>query len=127
MRNAAENSAIGGKEKPLKGFSNRIRSLATDVAKTAKFCLGFLTVFTGFFVLQHYFVRELVAAELLFGFGFAVLLVVVGIFYLVGVIGERVIDATQTGTNSVAEAARSSYGEASAALGAGAKRGSVTD
>jgi hypothetical protein len=40
-------------------------------------------------VLQLYFVRELLAAELLFGIGFAVLFSVVAIAYAIGRMGER--------------------------------------
>jgi hypothetical protein len=40
------------------------------------------------FVLQLYFVRALIAAELLFALFFAVILAVVGIVYLLGALGE---------------------------------------
>ena len=40
-------------------------------------------------LLQLYFVRELLAAELLFGIGFAVLFSVVAIAYAIGRVGER--------------------------------------
>jgi len=43
---------------------------------------------TIFLVLQLYFVRELIAAELLFCLGFVFLLVLAGIFYVVGTIGD---------------------------------------
>ena len=40
-------------------------------------------------VLQLYFVRELLAAELLFGIGFAILFSIGAVVYLVGRAGER--------------------------------------
>jgi hypothetical protein len=61
------------------------------------------------FTLQMYFVRELLAAELLFGLGFAVLLSLGGIFYLVGAIGERGLDLTEAGVRVIADSARRGY------------------
>lgn len=60
-------------------------------------------------VLQIYFVRELIAAELLFGLLFAVLLVVGGICYVVGVIGERGLDWAEVGVRVLARSARRGY------------------
>lgn len=48
-------------------------------------------------ILQLYFVREMLAAEVLFGIGFAMLLVICGVFYLVGAIGEWVLDLAEAG------------------------------
>jgi hypothetical protein len=41
---------------------------------------------------QIYFVRELFAAELLFGLGFLLLVAFGGLFYLAGAVGERGLD-----------------------------------
>jgi hypothetical protein len=60
-------------------------------------------------VLQLYFVRELIAAELLFGLGFLVLVGLVGIFYLVGLIGERSLGLLETATHGIAPYARRGY------------------
>jgi len=60
-------------------------------------------------VLQIYFVRELLAAELLFGLGFLALLVLGGICYLVGTIGERGLDWAEIGLRVLASSARRGY------------------
>lgn len=106
----------------MKRVPDEIRPLVADITKTAKARKGLLIIVVAFIVLQLYFVRELLAAELLFGLGFAVLLIVTGIFYVVGAVGERLIDATQQGAHAVADSARSSYREASPVLDGAAKR-----
>jgi hypothetical protein len=62
-----------------------------------------------FLVLQIYFVRELLAAELLFIIGFVVVMAVVGICYALGTIGLKSIDLTETGIRVAAHSARRSY------------------
>jgi len=67
----------------------RIKELALDAVKQAKLRKG-LTIFVAVILfLQMYFVRELIAAELLFGLGFLVFLALVAIFYGVGFVGEQ--------------------------------------
>lgn len=61
------------------------------------------------FVLQLYFVREMLAAEVLFGMVFAVLLVLCGIFYVVGAAGERSLDLAEAGIRVAARSARWSF------------------
>jgi hypothetical protein len=65
--------------------------------------------FAIFFVFQLYFVRELVAAELLFGFGFAVLLAVAALAYLVGSLGERGLDFAEVGVRVIGDSARRGF------------------
>ena len=60
-------------------------------------------------VLQTYFVRELLAAELLFGLGFAVLFVLGVIFYFVGAIGERGLDWAEAGIRVMSPYVRRGY------------------
>jgi hypothetical protein len=60
-------------------------------------------------VLQAYFVRELLAAELLFALGFAGLLALGGLAYLLGTLGERGLDWTEAGVRVVASSARRGY------------------
>lgn len=60
-------------------------------------------------ILQLYFVRELIAAELLFGALFAALFLFAGICYLVGTIGERGLDWAEIGVRVIATTARRSY------------------
>jgi len=62
-----------------------------------------------FFVLQVYFVRELIAAELLFGLAFAFMFALVAIFYIVGTIGERGFDWAEIGVRAVAVSSRRAY------------------
>lgn len=58
-------------------------------------------IFTAvFLILQIYFVRELIAAELLFFLGFVVCLALAGIFYVVGTIGERGFDLVEAGVRA---------------------------
>lgn len=61
------------------------------------------------FVLQLYFVRELLAAELLFGMAFAALFLLGGLFYMLGVIGERSFDWTEAGVRVLAVSVRRGY------------------
>jgi hypothetical protein len=61
-------------------------------------------------VLQAYFVRELLAAELLFALGFTCLLALGGLAYLLGTLGERGLDWTEAGVRVVANSARRGYG-----------------
>jgi hypothetical protein len=62
-----------------------------------------------FAILQTYFVRELIAAELLFGLVFAILFVLGLIFYVVGAIGERGLDWAEAGVRVAAPVARRGY------------------
>jgi hypothetical protein len=61
------------------------------------------------FVLQLYFVRELLAAEVLFGMAFASLLLLGGFLYVLGAIGERGFDWTEAGVRVLAVSARRGY------------------
>lgn len=71
-----------------------------------KWVISFLAVL---FVLQLYFVREMLAAEVLFGLGFAVLLALCAIFYAVGALGERGLDLAEAGIRAAARSARWSF------------------
>lgn len=62
-----------------------------------------------FLVLQLYFVRELLAAELLFGLLFAFMLSLAGLFYAVGTIGLNGRDWAEAGARLVASSARRTY------------------
>jgi hypothetical protein len=54
-------------------------------------------------------VRELLAAELLFGVAFGALLIIGGTAYLLGAIGERGLDVTEAGIRVLARSARRGY------------------
>jgi hypothetical protein len=62
-----------------------------------------------FLILQLYFVRELIAAELLFGVLFAFMLALAGISYVIGTIGVNGMDWAEAGARVVANSARRSY------------------
>jgi len=61
------------------------------------------------FVLQLYFVRELIAAELIFGALFAVLFVLVTICYLIGSLWENGLAWADAGVRDVVTFTRRSY------------------
>lgn len=67
---------------------------------TTKLRHGMFAV-VAFFVLQFYFVRELLAAELLFGLGFAILLVLGGLTYLVGSVCMRGLEFAEVGLRGI--------------------------
>jgi len=60
-------------------------------------------------ILQIYFLRELAAAELLFGLVFALMALLVGIFYVVGTIGERGLDGAEVAARMIGRSARRGY------------------
>ena len=93
----------------MKTHLTKLQTMLMGLIEKAKVRKGLLSILGIFFVLQVYFVRELIAAELLFGLGFAVLMVLGGIVYLVGAIGERGLDWAATGVQVTATAARRGY------------------
>jgi len=86
-----------------------LKVVAGSLIQKMKVRRGLLSILAAFLVFQLYFVRELFAAELLFGLGFAVVLLLVGIFYLVGTLGERGLELTEAGARVVATSARRGY------------------
>jgi hypothetical protein len=62
-----------------------------------------------FLVLQVYFVRELLAAELLFGLLFAFMVSLAVLFYAVGTIGVNGLNWAEAGARVVASSARRTY------------------
>lgn len=75
----------------------------------AKVRKGMLSIVAAFFILQLYFVRELLAAELLFGMGFAVLFCLALLVYAVGAIGDRSLDLAEIGVRAISTSARRGY------------------
>jgi hypothetical protein len=80
-----------------------------QIFQSAKVRKGTLAIVAAVVIFQLYFVRELIAAELLFAGGFAVLFILGGIFYLVGVVGERGLDWAEAGLRVTADVARRGY------------------
>lgn len=88
---------------------NVVMAWPGQVIQSARVRKGTLTIIAAVIIFQLYFVRELIAAELLFAGGFAVLLVLGGIFYLAGVVGDRGLDWAEAGLRLAAEYARRGY------------------
>ncbi|MFZ0633905.1 MAG: hypothetical protein WA755_02010 [Candidatus Acidiferrales bacterium] len=61
-------------------------------------------------VLQLYFVRELLAAELLFGIGFAILFSIGMFVYMIGRAGERSFSWAESRTRALAHTTRRGLG-----------------
>ena len=87
----------------------RLKELAIAGAKQAKLRKRLTILFAVILFLQLYFVRELIAAELLFGLGFLVMLAMVAIFYAIGFVGERAFDGLEAGYRVTAPLARRGY------------------
>jgi hypothetical protein len=87
----------------MKVFLGQIKTFANSEAKVRR---GMMTVVAAFFALQVYFVRELLMAELFFGLGFAVLLVLGGLAYFVLSAGERGLEFAEAGVRAIGDSAR---------------------
>ena len=88
---------------------SQFKALVNGVRQNANLRKRVLLVLAVLLILQLYFVRELIAAELLFGLLFAVLLLIVGIFYIVGTIGEWGLGVTEVGARVLVQSARRGY------------------
>lgn len=87
----------------MKVLLGQIKTFANSEAKVRK---GVMTAVAVFFALQLYFVRELLVAELFFSLGFAVLLVLGGLAYLVVSAGERGLEYAEAGVRAIGDSAR---------------------
>jgi hypothetical protein len=77
--------------------------------RKAKVRKGLLSIVAAFFILQLYFVRALLAAELIFVLFFLVILTLVGVAYVLGTIGERGLAWTEVGVRALAGSAKRGY------------------
>jgi hypothetical protein len=93
----------------MKTFLEQSKSLALLIVEKAKVRKGLLLGVATFFVFQLYFVREIVAAELLFGIGFAILFALAALAYLVGSLGERGLDFAEVGVRVIGDSARRGF------------------
>jgi hypothetical protein len=93
----------------MKTILDKLKPFVAGVAAKAKVRKGTLAAFGIFFFLQIYFVRELLAAEMLFALAFGVVLVIGGTAYLLGALGERGLDMTEAGIRVLARSARRGY------------------
>jgi hypothetical protein len=88
----------------------QFRASWASVKNSIRIRKGMWAILAVFVTLQAYFVRELLAAELLFALGFVVLLLLGAIAYFLGTLGERGLDWTEAGVRVVASSARRGYG-----------------
>jgi hypothetical protein len=68
-----------------------------------------VSVAAAFLILQLYFIRELLAVELLFGLVFAFWLLLATVIYIVGTIGEHGLEWGDRGVRFIVQAAKRSY------------------
>ena len=88
---------------------DRAKKLAVVAAKQARLRKGLTLLLGVILFLQMYFVRELLAAEILFGIGFLVFLVLVAVFYGVGFLGEQGVSLIERGYQVSAPVARRGF------------------
>ena len=93
----------------MKTLLEQSKSFALSIVEKAKVRQGLLLGVAIFFVFQLYFVRELLAAELLFGLGFGVLLALGALAYLVGSLGERGLDFAEVAVRAIGDSARRGF------------------
>jgi hypothetical protein len=87
----------------------QLETFAKNLIGKAKVRKGVVSVAAAFFVLQLYFVRALIAAELIFVMLFLVVLAVVGVSYVLGTIGERGLEWTEVGVRAIAGSAKRGF------------------
>jgi hypothetical protein len=93
----------------MKSLWDQIGAVSTGLFRKKTVRKWLFSALAVLFVLQLYFVREMLAAEVLFGMFFVVVLLLCGIFYAVGALGERGLDLAEAGIRAVARSARWSY------------------
>jgi hypothetical protein len=93
----------------MKTVLARLETFSKDMIRKAKVRKGLLSIVAIFFILQLYFVRELIAAEVIFGLLFLGILALVGVSYVLGTIGERGLEWTEVGVRAIAGSARRGY------------------
>lgn len=86
-----------------------LRVCVDSFKRSVKLRKGLYTIPAIFLLLQVYFVRELLAAELLFAVAFAVLFLLGGVIYLTGLVAERGLDVTEAGVHMIAESTRRGF------------------
>jgi hypothetical protein len=87
----------------------RVVGLGENLIHKAKLRKGLLSMVAAFFVLQLYFVRALIAAELIFVLFFLAILAVVGVSYALGSIGERGLEWAEVGVRAIAGSAKRGF------------------
>jgi len=87
----------------LSRLGEYVRSIRPATRKRIVFAVTILLV------LQLYFVRELIAAELLFGALFLTLFVIVSVCYLIGTVWENGLTWAEMGARAVSSLTRRGY------------------
>ncbi len=93
----------------MKKALGEVKAFVATLVEKAKLRKGMISILAILFVLQLYFVRELIAAELLFGLAFATLFAIGGMIYLAGALGERGLAFTEVGIRMISDATRRGY------------------
>jgi hypothetical protein len=93
----------------MNNASKEVQTFIAVMVGKAKLRKGMISSLAILLVLQLYFVRELLAAELLFGLGFGALLALGAIIYLAGALGERGLAFAEVGIRVISDAARRGY------------------
>lgn len=90
----------------MKNILELFSTQAERIWKTAKVRKGLFAVLAAAAILQIYFVRELIAAEVLIAVAFVIFMTIAGICYAFGTIGELGIAATETGLRTAADSTK---------------------
>jgi hypothetical protein len=93
----------------MNSVAERVKGLMNKLVASPKIRYTTLSAVGILFFFQLYFVRELLAAELLFALCFGVLFVLATLFYVVGAVSERGFDWTEVGVRVIASSARRGY------------------
>jgi hypothetical protein len=93
----------------MKTVLEPVEVFAKNLIRKAKVRKGLVSVVAAFFVLQLYFVRALIAAELIFVMFFLAILALVGVAYVLGSIGERGLEWTEVGVRALAGSAKRGF------------------
>jgi hypothetical protein len=93
----------------MKRVLGEVKAVVTAAVQKMKLRKGMIALLAVLFVLQLYFVRELLAAELLFGLAFGVLFAIGSIIYLAGALGERGLAFAEVGIRLISDATRRGY------------------
>lgn len=89
--------------------SRKVKWLINKVLADPRLSKTVIVASVVFVVLQLYFVRELLAAELLFAIAFVALFLLGLLFYSLGAIGERSFNLAEVGVRAFAVFARRGY------------------
>jgi hypothetical protein len=91
----------------MNAFLSKLKYLVRGISPKARRRIAWTVAIV--VILQTYFVRELIAAELLFGMLFAAIFMLASICYLVGTVGTNGREWAEAGVRLAADAARRNY------------------